>query len=110
MNDPRQPDQAMRATTNGGATALPMRANECVMPWAYPRFAAGTQFDMARVAVGKVAPSPIPRSTRAEKSDHRPVAAPVRIVAPAQITPEMLRVLRGPNRSAIQPPKTCRRR
>ena len=41
---------------------------------------------MARVAAGKVAPSPRPSSTRATSIDTRPPAKPVRTVAPPQIS------------------------
>src|SRR5581483_2570892 len=110
MNEPRQVRHAISPTTSGGANAFPMRAKECVMPCAKPRFAAGVQFDIARVAVGKVAPSPIPRRSRAAKSDQRPPTNPVRMVEPAQIKPERVSVLRGPNLSAMKPPETCRAR
>jgi hypothetical protein len=91
-------------TINGGATALPMRDAACVVPCAKPRLSAGIQFDMARVAVGNVAPSPSPSNKRAMISDTNPPASPVITVAAAQITAQTVSVRRGPNRSPTHPP------
>src|SRR5450432_2110874 len=87
-NEPRQPKYFMRKTTSGGEKALPRRAKEWVMPWAKPRLAGAVQLDMARVAVGKVAPSPTPSSTRATTSEEKLHTAPMSKVEPAQIKPE----------------------
>ena len=103
-NEPRQPTSAMMATTMMGVSELPRRENEWVMPCAKPRRRVSTQCCMARVAVGSVAPTPKPISTRQRKSEVSPVARPVRMVAPAQTRPEMKSVLRGPNLSAVRPP------
>ena len=65
----------------GGVIAFPSRANECVMPWANPQFRSGVQTDMARVAVGKVAPSPMPSISRAANRLARPPTRPVAAVA-----------------------------
>lgn len=89
----------MSATTTGAVSALPMRANACVRPWAKARSAAFVQLDNAEVAVGKVGPSPKPRSSRAAIIETNPPTKPVRIVAPAQINEQMVSTLRGPNRS-----------
>ena len=105
-NAPRQLLQSTSAATSGGVTALPSRANACVMPCANPRRCAGVQLCIARVAVGKVAPSPNPSRTRNAISDHSPTANPVIAVATAQIVPQMKSVLRGPSRSPSQPPST----
>ena len=59
---------------------------------------------MARVAVGKVAPSPKPSITRNRNSEMRPEDRPVRIVATAQISPQANSVRRGPKRSPTHPP------
>ena len=90
----------------GGATALPSRAKACVMPCAKPRLPGAVQFCMARVAVGKVAPSPKPRSTRARNRLMRPPTIPVRIVAEAQIRPQTRSVRLAPNLSPTDPPMT----
>ena len=79
--------------------ALPNRANACVRPCAKPRRPAGVQSCIARVATGNVAPSPTPSSTRTAKSVANPPTSPVRIVAVAQISPQMNSVRRGPTRS-----------
>src|ERR1700682_5014783 len=71
MNDPRQEKAIISQVTRGGVTALPMRANAWVIPCAKPRFPGAVQFDMARVAVGNVAPSPRPSKTRARTSEAR---------------------------------------
>src|SRR5690348_15895091 len=88
-NDPRQPDDAISATTSGGDIALPNRANEWVIPCANPRRAGAVQFAIARVAVGNVAPSPTPSSTRQNNSYQNPLTRPTSSVAPAQMMPEM---------------------
>ena len=83
----------------------------CGLIWAASTIATGfvtglvTLF-IARVAVGKVAPSPKPSATRAVNSVTRPVTKPVMMVAPAQIRPHQNRVRRGPKRSPTQPPIT----
>lgn len=91
-------------------TALPSRAAEWVMPCAQPLLPPGNQELMARVAVGKVAPSPRPSSTRASSNDHSPPTKPVRIVAPAQTRPQTVNVRRAPKRSPNQPPITWQTR
>ena len=106
MNDPRQDTAEISNTTKGGVTALPSRAAAWVMPCAHPDLPPGSQDDMARVAVGKVAPSPSPSIARTSSSDHNPPTNPVRIVATAQISPQTVRVRRAPNRSPNQPPIT----
>ena len=65
-NDPRQLISVISQATSGGVRALPRRALECVIPCANPRLPSGVQSDMARVAVGNVAPSPNPSITRAK--------------------------------------------
>ncbi len=64
MNDPRHLTTVMREATSGGVIALPTRENACVRPCANPRRSAGVQLCIARVATGKVAPSPMPSSSR----------------------------------------------
>ena len=76
------------------------------MPCAKPRLPGAVQFCMARVAVGKVAPSPKPSSTRARNRLIKPPTIPVRIVAIAQIKPQASRVRRAPNLSPTEPPIT----
>ena len=71
-NEPRQVSQAISAAINGGVMALPSRAKAWVRPCAKPRLLAGVQYCIARVAVGKVAPSPKPRATRAMNSVTKP--------------------------------------
>ena len=65
MNDPRHEIAAIKVAISQGVMELPKRENACVMPWANPRFDFGIQYDIARVAVGNVAPSPKPKTTRA---------------------------------------------
>ena len=76
------------------------------MPWAKPRLPGAVQFCIARVAVGKVAPSPKPSSTRARNRLISPPTRPVRIVAEAQIMPQTRSVRRAPNLSPTEPPMT----
>ena len=84
-NDARQLKASISQVTSGGVTALPMRAKACVMPCAKPRLPVGVQLDIARVAVGKVAPSPRPSRMRAMTIEISPPASPVSTVAPAQM-------------------------
>src|SRR5262245_4890900 len=79
---------ATSTATSGGVIALPMRANAWVMPWAKPQRASGVHTDMARVAVGNVAPSPIPSASRAANSEASPPTAPVAAVAAHTISPQ----------------------
>ena len=72
---------------SGGVMAFPSRANAWVSPCAKPRLVAGVQYCIARVAVGKVAPSPKPSATRAMNSVTSPVTKPVMMVEAAQIKP-----------------------
>jgi hypothetical protein len=74
------------------------------MPCAKPRQPARVQLDMARVAVGKVAPSPRPSAMRARMRPQNPLASPVKSVALDQTRPQTPSVRRGPKRSPIQPP------
>src|ERR1700680_4738868 len=104
MNDPRQLIASISQVTSGGVTALPTRAKAWVIPCAKPRFPIAVQFDIARVAVGNVAPSPRPSRIRARTIDTSPPAKPVSTVAPAQMNEQIVNVRRGPNRSPIQPP------
>ena len=84
------------ARSKAASSALPSRANAWVSPCAKPRLPEGVQYCIARVAVGKVAPSPKPNATRAMNSVTRPLTKPVVIVAAAQIMPHQNNVLRGP--------------
>jgi len=95
-NAPRQVTTPIRATTMGGVIAFPPLAKACVTPWAQPRRSFETQYCMARVAVGKVAPSPKPSSRRTPKRLTQPPAKAVRMVATAQISPETVSVRRAP--------------
>jgi hypothetical protein len=56
-------------TISAGVSALPSRENAWVMPWANPRRCDSTQYCMALVAVGSVAPTPKPRRMRAKNSE-----------------------------------------
>ena len=96
----------MSQVTMGGVMALPTLEKACVMPCANPRRLLAVQFDIARVAVGNVAPSPNPSSTRATTRETRPVDSPLSTVAPAQTSEQIVSVRRGPNRSPTQPPMT----
>ena len=82
-NDPRQLTSRMSHATSGGVNAFPSRANACVMPCAKPRFSAGIQFDIARVATGS-AETPMPRSTRPRIIPDRLLARPINTVAADQ--------------------------
>ena len=99
-------NQTISAAINGGVTALPSRAKAWVRPCAKPRLAAGVQYCIARVAVGKVAPSPKPSATRAMNNVNSPCTKPVMMVALAQIMPHQNSVRRAPKRSPTQPPIT----
>src|SRR5207245_4611100 len=80
MNDPRHEMAAISDATSHGVIEFPSRENACVKPCAKPRRSFDTQYDMARVAVGKVAPSPNPRMPRATHSALRPCNRPVPVV------------------------------
>jgi hypothetical protein len=69
------------------------------MPWAKPQFRSGVHTAMARVAVGKAAPSPTPRASRAPNRLMRPPTAPVAAVAMQTIRPLTESVRRAPNLS-----------
>src|SRR5579883_1984867 len=58
--EPRQDTNWINSAIKGGVTALPIRAKEWVMPCAKAQLRSGVHVDMARVAVGNVAPSPMP--------------------------------------------------
>src|SRR5260221_3230183 len=102
--EPRQVTSAASAAISGGVTALPKREKEWVMPWAKPNRASGIQLVIARVAVGKAAPSPKPRASRAASSAANPPAAPVSTVAAQTTRPQIPRVRRAPKRLPSQPP------
>ena len=104
--EPRQDTQPIKMTTAGGVMALPRRAAAWVMPCAQPDLPPGNQLDIARVAVGKVAPSPNPSNMRAATSVYSPPTSPVRMVATDQMAPHTIKVRRAPNRSPNQPPIT----
>ena len=76
-NEARQEASTTSQATSGGVSAFPPRANVCVMPWANPRRSLGNHMAIARVAVGNAAPSPKPRTSRAAKSEAKPLTAPV---------------------------------
>ena len=100
----------MRNATSGGVKKFPNRAKEWVMPWAKPRFSAGNQSASARVAVGKVAPSPRPRMTRQTINAVKLPTRPINMVEPAQMIPQTVSVRRAPNLSLSHPPQTCNAR
>src|SRR5258706_12835588 len=104
MKAPRQVSEATNQAIIGGVRALPSLALECVIPCPNPRFSSGNQSLMARVAVGKVAPSPNPSSSRAQTNAASPLTFPVHSVALPQMIGEIVRVLRAPKRSLTQPP------
>src|SRR6202051_4412293 len=64
-NEPRQDTSSTSIAIRGGVIALPIRANEWVIPWAKPQLRSGVHTAIARVAVGKVAPSPLPSASGA---------------------------------------------
>src|SRR5437763_3386714 len=99
--EPRQDPNASSAVTRGGVNALPIRAEACTMPCAKPQLPDGVQLAMARVAVGKAAPSPNPTARRIATSDARPPAAPVKAVDPATMMQQAVKTSQAPNLSAI---------
>jgi hypothetical protein len=107
--EPRQDTNARSAVTRGGVNALPIRAAACTMPCAKPQFPAGVQLAMARVAVGKAAPSPKPTARRIAMSDARPPAAPVKAVETATMIQQAVKTSQAPNLSATQPPMSWNR-
>ena len=94
----------IRKATIGAAAPEPRRPAVWVIPTAAPRETGEVQFDNARVAAGRVAPSLMPSTKRAAKSEVSPVTAPVAIVVIDHASPRTVRVRRAPARSAIQPP------
>src|SRR5262245_64550811 len=105
-NEPRQVSHAISAASSGGVIELPSREKAWVSPCAKPRLLSGVQYCIARVAVGKVAPSPKPSAKRARNSIGRLLTKPVAMVDSAQIMPHQNSVLRGPKVSPTQPPAT----
>src|SRR5690349_6825544 len=103
-NETRQVANRSRPAMIGGVTALPIRAKECTNPWANPQLPCGVQLAIARVAVGKPAPSPNPSASRSIMSVAIPVTAPVSAVDIPTIAQQIASVSRGPSRSPIQPP------
>ena len=108
-NDPRQLTSRISHATSGGVSALPSRANACVMPCAKPRFSAGIQFDIARVATGS-ADTPMPSSTRPRIMPDRLLASPISTVADDQMMAKTVSARRAPNLSATHPPATWKAR
>src|ERR1700692_2918797 len=94
--EPRQVTKAIRVTTKGGVMALPMRALAWVMPCAKPAFSPGSQDAIARVATGKVAPSPRPSSTRAAINVAKLPTMPVKIAAAADQSPPCTEAITEP--------------
>ena len=94
----------IRKATIGADAPAPRRPAAWVMPTAVPREASEVQFDSARVAAGKVAPSPMPSTRRTANSETSPVTAPVAIVVIDHASPQTVSVRRAPKRSANQPP------
>jgi hypothetical protein len=74
------------------------------MPTAVPRASSEVHFDSARVAAGKVAPSPMPSTKRTANSEPSPVIAAVAMVVIDHASPQTVSVRRAPKRSANQPP------
>ena len=103
-NDARQLVNSSRPAMIGGAAALPIRPKECTRPCANPQLLCGVQLAMARVAVGKPAPSPNPSARRNPISEAMPVAPPISMVEVPMMAQQMDSVRRGPSRSPIQPP------
>src|SRR5258708_10805281 len=50
-NAPRHDTSPTNKAIRGGVSAFPIRADECVMPWAKPQLRSGTHAAIARVAV-----------------------------------------------------------
>jgi hypothetical protein len=94
----------IRKATIGAAAPAPRRPAAWVMLTAVPREASDVQLDKARVAAGRVAPSPMPSTRRTAKSEASPVTAPVTMVVVDHTSPQTVSVRRAPNRSANQPP------
>src|SRR5262249_44974966 len=107
MNDARHPYRATTASTIGGVTAPPSRAQLCVMPCAKPRSRTGSHQVNARLAAGKAPPSPMPTSTPQTTRDPMPQERPGTVVAAAHNELRGARTRRGPNRSDAHPPATC---
>src|SRR5271166_4635554 len=103
-NENRQENQVIRRATIGAAVPAPARPAAWVAPIAVPRASIGIHFESARVAAGKVAPSPMPRTRRTPNSDLSPVTVPVAIVVIDHTRPQTVSVRRAPKRSANQPP------
>jgi hypothetical protein len=104
MNEKRQENQVIRKATIGAAAPAPTRPAAWVIPSAVPRDASEVQLEIARVAAGKVAPSPMPSANRTANSEPSPRTAPVAIVVIDHANPHIVSVRRAPKRSANQPP------
>src|SRR5579872_2480333 len=95
----------MAATINAVAQ-FPRRDEVWVIPCANAQRDLGVHSDIARVAVGNAAPSPMPSATRERNSDSNPPAAPVQTVANATAMDAAASVSLGPNLSPNIPPKS----
>src|ERR1700726_2194609 len=95
-NERRQENQGIRKATIGAAAPAPRRPAEWVIPTALPRDASEVQFDNARLAAGKVAPSPMPSTKRTANSEPSPRTAPVAIVVIDHTSPHTVSVRRAP--------------
>src|SRR5271169_4115997 len=103
-NENLQENQVISKATIGAAVPAPARPAAWVAPIAVPRASTGIHFESARVAAGKVAPSPMPRTRRTANSDLSPVTAPVAMVVIDHASPQTAKVRRAPKRSANHPP------
>src|SRR5579875_4197939 len=77
MNPPRQLHSVTAHASKGAPMALASFDSESYRDTARARSAMGNQYADALVAAGKYGASPKPSSTRANKSNHCPVAAAV---------------------------------
>src|SRR5271169_602773 len=64
INENLQENQVISKATIGAAVPAPARPAAWVAPIAVPRASIGIHFESARVAAGKVAPSPMPSTKR----------------------------------------------
>ena len=82
-NEGRQERSAISPETTSAVDQWPTREKVCVIPCAKAHRPIGVHTDMARVAVGKAAPSPMPSSIRARNNDASPPTAPGSLTAVA---------------------------
>src|SRR5664280_1745922 len=102
-NADRHPQSAMIATTITGVRPPATRAQACVIPPANPRSVVGSQWEKARVALGKAPASLMPKKPRTTTIETKFQAKAVTPVKNDHSSTSMDKILRGPYLSPSMP-------